>query len=152
MKGKYRPLFGPDGDSGLMQAHGVEYGIAGFNAPIDSLVAVFLDFSQPDLTPPPTDFMYQPAATTVSPELKQLFFVGDGLTGTGSGTVQQFIVSAGATRLFLGTVDGYGWYNNVGSFDVVVVPEPSSLALAAVALAALALQARKRARPVKPVN
>jgi len=62
-----------------------------------------------------------------------VFFIGDGLTGDGSGTVQQFNVPAGATRLVLGLVDapdyqgnpgGYG--DNVGSFSATfTVPEPS---------------------------
>ena len=59
--------------------------------------------------------------------LKQTFYVGDGLT---SGGVQQGrIVPAGATRLYLGTMDGYEWSNNSGAFTarVDVVPEPSSL-------------------------
>ena len=41
-------------------------------------------------------------------------------TGTGTGTTQTFIVPAGATRLFLGTSDGFGWFNNSGSFAVTV--------------------------------
>src|ERR1700720_24062 len=42
------------------------------------------------------------------------------LPGTGSGSIQNFIIPTGATRLFLGTMDGYGWYNNIGSFGVTV--------------------------------
>src|SRR5262249_35830976 len=41
--------------------------------------------------------------------------------------VQQVVVPDGATRLFLGSMDGYGWYNNFGSFSVQVnalAPEP----------------------------
>src|SRR5262249_20324106 len=45
---------------------------------------------------------------------------GDGLTGSGAGTPQQFIVPGGATRLFLGTVDGFQWSTNSGAFSVVV--------------------------------
>jgi len=72
--------------------------------------------------------------STLSPLLQQTFFIGDGLTGNGSGTVQTFIVPAGATRLYLGSVDGFGWYNNTGSFNVTVnstpaVPEPGTLLL-----------------------
>ncbi|HEY3242752.1 MAG TPA: hypothetical protein VGM03_05305 [Phycisphaerae bacterium] len=48
----------------------------------------------------------------VMPGLRQPFFIGDGLTGTGSGAVQQFLVPDGATRLFLGTIDGCEWSNN----------------------------------------
>lgn len=43
--------------------------------------------------------------------------------------MQQVVVPAGATRLFLGTMDGFGWSNNIGSLDVQVtlIPEPSTL-------------------------
>jgi hypothetical protein len=54
----------------------------------------------------------------LAPGLKQIFFIGDGLTGTGSGSIQTFHIPAGATRLFLGTMDSYGWSNNSGSFTV----------------------------------
>src|SRR5262249_32023898 len=65
------------------------------------------------------------------------FFVGDGLTGTGSGVVQQFSVPPAATRLFLGFVDGVttnmypgGYSNNVGSltvtFSIALTSCPSS--------------------------
>jgi hypothetical protein len=81
--------------------------------------------------------------------LQQLFFIGDGLTGTGSGSVQTFIVPSGATQLYLGTGDGYGWYNNSGSFSVTVntpgtvaTPEPASSLLLLIGIAGLALFAR----------
>jgi hypothetical protein len=50
--------------------------------------------------------------------LREPFFIGDGVNS--SGTVQQFVAPPGATRLFLGVMDGSGWYNNSGTFDVVV--------------------------------
>ncbi len=67
-----------------------------------------------------------------------MFYIGDGLIGDGSGAAQQFVVPAGATRLFLGIPDapafnggpgGYG--DNFGSFTAsfVVTPEPSSVGL-----------------------
>ena len=42
----------------------------------------------------------------------------------------------GATRLFLGTMDGYDWVNNAGSLDVSVaaVPEPATWMLVGVGL------------------
>ena len=50
-----------------------------------------------------------------------MFFIGDGLTGTGSGAVQQFVVPAGATRLFLASSDDLGASdNNSGQFEVMV--------------------------------
>jgi hypothetical protein len=86
------------------------------------LLGVFLDDTQPNLSAAPDPLAYMPDAPVVAPGLRQPFFIGDGLTP--SGAAQQFIVPAGATRLFLGTVDGYGWYNNVGSFSVAVASRP----------------------------
>jgi hypothetical protein len=48
------------------------------------------------------------SATDYYPMLDQVFYIGDGLTGTGSGAVQKFHVPAGATRLFLGISDAPG--------------------------------------------
>ena len=49
-----------------------------------------------------------------------MFFIGDGRTT--SGTVQQFIVPPGATRLFIGKMDGYEWNNNFGTSTVTIHP------------------------------
>jgi hypothetical protein len=66
---------------------------------------------------------------SLAPELHQGFFIGDGLTGTGTGSVQKFYVPTGATRLYLGVYDAYGWTglpgyydDNGGQFDVTVAP------------------------------
>jgi len=116
------PTTGPDGGAAFSHFVGAENGIANATANLNSLVGIFLDNTQPSLTGAPTAFPFSPTALTFSPGLKQPFFIGDGLTGSGTGAVQQFIVPAGATRLFLGTMDGYDWYNNVGSFTVNVTP------------------------------
>ena len=39
----------------------------------------------------------------------QVFFIGDGLTGTGSGAIQTFAVPDAATRLFLGVADAFAF-------------------------------------------
>jgi hypothetical protein len=53
--------------------------------------------------------------------LRQVFFIGDGLSGSGTGAVQRFVAPAGATRLFLADLDGLGQnYDNSGQFVVVV--------------------------------
>ena len=57
---------------------------------------------------------------------------------------ETFIVPAGATRLYLGTIDGSGWYNNNGSFSVNVTSgvgnhnssPPVDLAMVAAQIAA----------------
>ncbi len=99
-------------------------GVSGYNGPINALVGVFLDASTPaGAAPVALDFSTPGslAQATLAPQLRQVFFIGDGRTGTGSGTVQQFVVPAGATRLLLASSDGIGAnYNNFGSFAVVV--------------------------------
>ena len=113
------PTTGPDG--GGVIATNSNNGISGATWPINALVGVFLDASQPSLSAAPASLDFTSTSfTTLSPQLRQAFFIGDGLTGTGTGTTQTFIVPAGATRLFLGTSDGFGWFNNSGSFAVTV--------------------------------
>jgi len=114
------PPFGLTPDGGPLQAHIAENGLASNNVPISALVGVFLDDSQPSLTAAPIPFPYQPSAPVFKPAVKQVFYVGDGLTGTSTGTRQQFVVPTGATRLFLGTQDGCEWNGNGGSFAVAV--------------------------------
>jgi hypothetical protein len=72
---------------------------------------------------------------SLSPLLKQPFFIGNGLRNDGL-SVQQFIVPAGATRLYLGTMDGFGWWNNSGSLEVTAtkVPEPATIVLVGAGL------------------
>lgn len=77
------------------------------------LVGVFLDDSEPaDPAPERLNFTGADNFLTLSPLLGQVFFIGDGLTGTGTGSVQQFHVPAGATRLFLGFADGMNDHGN----------------------------------------
>jgi hypothetical protein len=124
---------GPDGATGLNFSHliGKNNGISDITAPIDSLLGVFLGSGQPDSNPAPgsLDFSTAPSQdyTSLAPALQQVFFMGDGVT---SGAIAQSIIAPpGATRLLLGTMDGYGWANNSGSFNVNIeaVPEPITL-------------------------
>jgi hypothetical protein len=100
-------------------------GIARINAPLNSLVGVFLDDREPITWPTPSGLDFADGAlgrsfATLCPGLKQPFFIGDGGTGQGSGALQRFVVPFGATRFFLGTVDGYDWNTNGGAFNVTV--------------------------------
>jgi hypothetical protein len=54
----------------------------------------------------------------LSPQLKQGFFIGTGTTKAGAS--RRFLVPKGATRPFLGVMDGFSWWNNQGGFRVAV--------------------------------
>jgi hypothetical protein len=143
------PGYGPDGGEITSHAfYGAQNGISDVFAPTCSLVGVFLDSARPDLSPPPQalDFSSNPDFSTLSPRLKQVFFIGDGRTS--ASTLQQFVVPSGATRLFLGTMDGWGWFNNQGSFtvEVHVVAEPSALCLLSVGAIGFVVGAWRRRR------
>ncbi len=117
-----------------------EHGMSDATMPINAVNAVFLTNSLPDSgTPPPTlDFSTQAerdyaAGTnngqatggTFAPQLKQVFYVGNGLTS--SGQQETIVVPNGATRLFLGTMDGWEWSNNSGGFTVTVTQKSIAL-------------------------
>lgn len=121
------PLSPPDGQSAFGRHRiGIEHGISDIQAPWNSLVGVFLDDSQPSSSPAPgpLDFgsVNSRNYSTLSPQLKQVFFIGDGRNSTGG--AQTVTIPPGATRLFLGTMDGYGWNNNPGAFLVLVATLP----------------------------
>jgi len=120
------PLKGPEGVAGEITPNlaGDENGISGCTAPANALMGVFIGPDLPSLTPPPAalDFSTPESRdyTNIAPELKQVFFIGDGRTS--GGVRQKVLVPAGASRLFLGIMDSYGWYNNAGAFTVEVPP------------------------------
>jgi uncharacterized repeat protein (TIGR03803 family) len=115
------PVDPPDGSSSVDT--GPTLGIAEYTGPVDALAGVFLNGSPPSTAPNGLNFTSSGLGTSfksLSPGLAQVFFIGDGLTGNGKGSVQTFVVPAGATALYLGATDGAGWYNNSGSFAVTV--------------------------------
>jgi len=124
------------------------------------LVGVFTGDATPS-GPPPALLDYTNAAAfsladyTPYMALDRVFFIGDGLTGTGTGATQRFGVPVGATRLYLGFIDAFnfqgapGFYtDNVGTLtvngSVDTVPEPGTLALLPLGAAALWLLKRRR--------
>jgi hypothetical protein len=86
---------------------------------------------------------------SLSPELSQVFFIGDGRTS--GGAAQSFRVPTGATRLFLGLNDCPGGYSTktVGdglAVSVQAVPEPSSLLVLISGIGGLGVSLRRRRR------
>jgi len=145
---------------------GAGNGISGISAPGQMFLAgVFLDASTPAGGAPATlNFLTAPGGigfSSLSPLLRQMFFIGDGLTGNGIGSVQTFLIPDSATRLFLGIADAsifndpnHGFYNdNPGSytamFDVSVrssvIPVPAALPLLLSGLGIFGWMARRRA-------
>jgi len=121
------PPYGPDGER-FHFANGNCYPRANISNPIGpfsgyattdftgALVGLFTEDSLPGTAPPPLRFYISDSSqggipnnfAELSPQIGQVFFVGDGLTGTGSGAHQLFQVPATATRLYLGYVDSCG--------------------------------------------
>lgn len=119
--------------------------ISGYAAPRSGqLVGLFLDGDPTGLTAP-ANYAYPDAAslalTDYFPVARQIFFIGDGLTGEGSGVAQAFHIPDGATTLVLGIPDAFafhgapGWFDdNTGGYEVAydVVPTPGAIALAGI--------------------
>jgi len=144
---------GPDGTcfpgvNTTVTSYGGLSGIDVFQANM-FLVGVFLDSTAPSGSGPPV-LMYNYGTagslnttnSSFSPELDQVFFIGDGLTGTGAGQEQIFHVPADATSLYLGFADSFDsvpsfYADNVGSLTATFqlttqpssVPEPNSVCL-----------------------
>jgi RHS repeat-associated protein len=120
---------GPRGSSFVSHSAGAQNGISNVTAPLHSLIGVFLGPDRPDLSPAPPALDFQSPGgnvaggfnyLTLSPQLKQVFFIGDGRTSTGQ--LQQVVVPAGATRLYLATMNTTRWSANSGSYSVDIRP------------------------------
>jgi hypothetical protein len=115
----------PDGNLGWIVNNfgGREHGKSNLTAPINAVVGLFLDDQQPNkagAAPEDLNFSTEQARdfSTLKPKLRQPFFIGDGRRSDGS--VQTFVVPEGATRLFIGTMDGFEWNNNVGGYITTI--------------------------------
>ena len=118
-------------------------GISGIKCDTSGFMAgVFLGPAEP-VNPAPAILNFGVAGigtafATLSPLINQMFYIGDGLTGHGSGSQQQFIVPATATALYLGFPDAPAYTGAPGAYQdnggtltatFNVVPEPSSTML-----------------------
>lgn len=115
---------GPNGAEWTRHRDGAEHGISDVIAPMDALLGVFLSDERPDRSKTPRAFDYRAIrsdSSAFSPQLKQVFFIGNGRTR--SGGLRRYLVPAKATRLYLAVMDGYEWNNNSGSFTVTVAIE-----------------------------
>jgi hypothetical protein len=158
----------PDGfAAGTSTSIETGYGsISGITAPGRGyLVGVFVGPGGPTGAAP-ASLTYTTADTedaSYDPLLDQVFFIGDGLTGDGTGTNQEFYVPTGATELYLGISDASGYdgapncyADNFGGYSVTytdtttsstppsAVPEPSSLLLLATGALSAAGTLRRR--------
>lgn len=88
-------------------------GLSGITHPVlrNFLTGVFLDDSVP-ADPPPATLDFAADFNSLSPALRQVFFIGDGRNQTGQ--VQTFQVPTQATRLFLGFADFSYTYGILG--------------------------------------
>ena len=80
----------PDGGcTVLLASQGAGHGLSNLTTPMNALLGVFLGPGAPGGTAPAAlDASGANDFTTSAPLLNQVFFIGDGLTGTGTGTVQ----------------------------------------------------------------
>jgi hypothetical protein len=113
--------FGPDGGHGLainMNVTGIAglSGIQSFNTSF--LAGVFLNGHESDPTHlAPATLAFPPYNfTSLTPLDDQLFFIGDGRTGTGSGAIQIFNIPDDATKLVLGITDAEGYNGKPGAY------------------------------------
>ena len=113
------PEYGPDGGSlstgctgNNMNPIGTFSGYATTDF-MGAMVGMFLEDALPPVAPASlrfytTDSSQGGIATNfknLSPVIGQVFFIGDGLTGTGTGSIQVFRVPPTATHLYLGYID-----------------------------------------------
>lgn len=113
------PFYGPGGNGLSGSDLGSFGGISGYLGPQGPLVGVFLDNLIPVAGPPPRldftpgglgiDFL------SLAPALGQIFYIGDGITS--GGDFQSFTAPFGATRVFFGIPDGFGFVGVPGAYD-----------------------------------
>ena len=114
------PFYGPAGNGASTASNLFAFGgISGYVGPEGALTGVFLDNSIPSSGPPATlllaDYGGSLDFSTFTPGLGQVFYIGDG--STSGGGLKEFIAPTGATRLFFGIPDGFGFDGVPGAYD-----------------------------------
>ena len=106
----------------VTHAPGAWLGKSNVTAPIGSLLGVFLNDDDPQSAMAPAALDYSTVKARdydgVTPELGQVFFIGTGVSSTG--TPHAITVPQGATRLYFGVMDDYQWNNNSGTLAVTM--------------------------------
>lgn len=109
--------------------YGGSNGIGNVSAQYGSLTGVFLGPDRPDLTPAPDALDFNILTNDyleLWPELKQPFFIGDGVTA--SGDSHTIITPPGTTRLYLGVHDYINWTDEDGIVNLTITwPKYSQL-------------------------
>ena len=118
--------YGPDGNTDWIVSQTAANGINTTNAPLNCMVGIFLDDRQPDTYAKAAvgDFTSSASRdfTTLSPPLKQVFFIGDGMNS--ANVLQQFVVPPGATRFYMGIMDEKGWWwDNTGTLNTTMMDD-----------------------------
>jgi len=113
-------VFGPNGNGAVGSSLTGLAGISGYIGPQGPLTGVFLGDEPPSSGPAPATLDFTPDGfgvdfVSLEPVLRQVFYIGDGRTS--SGVLQSFRAPVGATRLFLGIPDGFGFNGPPGAYD-----------------------------------
>ena len=114
------PFFGPSGNGDFSSNLNSLDGISGYIGPQGALTGVFLDDSIPSAKNAPNKIDFTTSGMgvnflTITPQIGQVFYLGDGMSN--SGDFQKFVAPVGATRIFFGIPDGFGFVGNPGAYD-----------------------------------